>query len=92
MKCKPGEAIHELVIGILQDAIAFDFQSKKDPLDESLRLKFICSMGIKKILKACFSLKEDELTFAPDKIALDIGEVAMVALKETILEYTCMPV
>ena len=43
MKRKPGETIPELASRIRQDAATCDFQSIKDPLDEALRTKFICS-------------------------------------------------
>ena len=44
MKRKPGETIPELASRIRQDAATCDFQSIKDPLDEALRTKFICSV------------------------------------------------
>ena len=44
MKRKPGETITELASRIRQDAATCDFQSIKDPLDEALRTKFICSV------------------------------------------------
>ena len=42
MKRKPGETITELASRIRQDAATCDFI--KDPLDEALRTKFICSV------------------------------------------------
>ena len=44
MKRKPGKTIPELASRIRQDAATCDFQSIKDPLDEALRTKFICSV------------------------------------------------
>ena len=50
MKRKPGETIPELASRI-QDAATCDFQSIKDPLDEALRTKFICSVDNEAVLK-----------------------------------------
>ena len=64
MKRKPGETIPELASRILQDAATCDFQSIKDPLDEALRTKFICSVDNEAVLKTLFKLKDDELKFS----------------------------
>ena len=61
MKRKPGETIPELASRIRQDAATCDFQSIKDPLDEALRTKFICSVDNEAVLKTLFKLKDDEL-------------------------------
>ena len=50
MKRKPGETIPELASRIRQDAATCDFQSIKDPLDEALRTKFICSVDNEAVL------------------------------------------
>ena len=54
MKRKPGETIPEQASRIRQDAATCDFQSIKDPLDEALRTKFICSVDNKAVLKTLF--------------------------------------
>ena len=64
MKRKPGETIPELASRIRQDAATCDFQSIKDPLDEALRSKFICSVDNEAVLKTLFKLKDDELKFS----------------------------
>ena len=64
MKRKPGETIPELASRIRQDAATCDFQSIKDPLDEALRTKFICSVDNEAVLKTLFKLKDDELKFS----------------------------
>ena len=51
---KPGETIQELVARIRQDAVTCDFTSIKDPLDEALRTRFICSVNNEAVLKALF--------------------------------------
>ena len=61
---KPGETIPELASRIRQDAATCDFQSIKDPLDEALRTKFICSVDNEAVLKTLFKLKDDELKFS----------------------------
>ena len=62
MKRKPGETIPELASRIRQDAATCDFH--KDPLDEALRTKFICSVNNEAVLKTLFKLKDDELKFS----------------------------
>ena len=52
MKRKPGETIPELASRIRQDAATCDFQSIKDPLDEVLRTKFICSVDNEAVLSS----------------------------------------
>ena len=42
---KPGETVQELAARIRQDAVTCDFASIKDPLDEALRTRFICSIN-----------------------------------------------
>ena len=48
---------------IRHEAATCDFASIKDPQDEALRTKFICSIGNDAVLKALFKIKNDELTF-----------------------------
>ena len=84
MKRKPGETIPELASRIRQDAATCDFQSIKDPLDEALRTKFICSVDNEAILKTLFKLKDDELKFSNAiRVAQEVEEAAKVA-KETV--------
>ena len=84
MKRKPGETIPELASRIRQDAATCDFQSIKDPLDEALRTKFICSVDNEAVLKTLFKLKDDELKFSNAiRVAQKVEEAAKVA-KETV--------
>ena len=84
MKRKPGETIPELASRIRQDAATCDFQSIKDPLDEALRTKFICSIDNEAVLKTLFKLKDDELKFSNAiRVAQEVEEAAKVA-KETV--------
>ena len=84
MKRKPGETITELASRIRQDAATCDFQSIKDPLDEALRTKFICSVDNEAVLKTLFKLKDDELKFSNAiRVAQEVEEAAKVA-KETV--------
>ena len=80
MKRKPGETVQELVSRIQQDAVTYDFQSFKDPLDEALRTSFICCVENAVVLKALFKLKDDELTLVKAyQVAQETEEVAKVA-------------
>ena len=84
MKRKPGETIPELASRIRQDAATCDFQSIKNPLDEALRTKFICSVDNEAVLKTLFKLKDDELKFSNAiRVAQEVEEAAKVA-KETV--------
>ena len=84
MKRKPGETIPELASRIRQAAATCDFQSIKDPLDEALRTKFICSVDNEAVLKTLFKLKDDELKFSNAiRVAQEVEEAAKVA-KETV--------
>ena len=84
MKRKPDETIPELASRIRQDAATCDFQSIKDPLDEALRTKFICSVDNEAVLKTLFKLKDDELKFSNAiRVAQEVEEAAKVA-KETV--------
>ena len=84
MDRKPGETIQGLVARIRQDAITCDFPSIKDPLDEAMRTRFICSINNEAVLKALFKVKDDELTFARAiEIATETEDAAKVA-KETV--------
>ena len=76
MKRKPGETIPELASRIRQDAATCDFQSIKDPLDEALRTKFICSVDNEAVLK---TLKFSNAI----RVAQEVEEAAKVA-KETV--------
>ena len=88
LKRRPGESIQELAGRIRHDAVTCDFQSIKDPLDEALRTRFICSVDNEAVLKALFKLRDDELTFAKAiQIALETEEAAKVA-KETVYGQT----
>ena len=64
MQRKPGETIQELAARIRHDAVRCDFPSIKDPQDEAMRTRFMCSVNNEAVLKALFKVKYDELTFA----------------------------
>eukprot|EP00795_Rhopilema_esculentum_P006058 gene6057-biopygen7749 len=64
MRRKPGETLQELAARIRQDAATCGFASIKDPQDEALRSRFICSVNNEAVLKALFKVKDDELDFA----------------------------
>ena len=84
LKRKPGETIPELAARIRQDAVTCDFTTIKDPQDEALRTRFICSVNNEAILKAFFRMKDDELTFAKAvAVAQETEDAARVA-KETV--------
>ncbi len=84
MERKPGETIQELAARIRQDAATCDFASIKDPQDEALRTRFICSVNNEAVLKALFKIKDDELDFARAiRIAVETEDAAKVA-KETV--------
>lgn len=83
MKRKPGETVLELAARIRREANTCDFTSIKDPQDEALRTKFICSIQNEAVLKALFKVDGDKLTFAKAiEIASETEEAAKVA-KET---------
>ncbi len=85
MSRKPGESVQELASRIRHDAVTCDFASIKDPLDEAMRTRFICSLSNEAILKSFFKCKDDDLTFARAiQIAQEHEESAKVA-KETAL-------
>ena len=82
MSCKSGETVQELVVRIRQEAVMCDFASVKDPLDEALRTRFVCSINNKAVLKALF--KVNDLTFNKAiEIAMETEYAAKVA-KETV--------
>ena len=84
MQRKPGESLQELAARIRQDAATCDFASIKDPQDEALRQRFICSVNNEAVLKALFKIKDDELNFARAvQVAIETEDAAKVA-KETV--------
>ena len=81
---KRGETIQELAARIRQDAVTCDFPAIKDPLDEAMRTRFICSVDNEAVLKALFRIKDNDLTFAKAiAVAVETEEAAKVA-KETV--------
>ena len=52
MNRKPGETVQELAARIRQQAATCDFAAIKDPQDESMRTKFICSIKNETVIKA----------------------------------------
>ena len=84
MQRKPGETIHELAARIRQDAVTCDFPSIRDPLDEAMRTRFMCSVNNEAVLKALFKVKDSELSFAKAiSTAVETEDAARVA-KETV--------
>lgn len=84
LKRKPGETIQELAARIRQDAVTCDFTNIRDPQDEAMRTRFICSVNNEAVLKALFKVKDDELTFAKAiAVAHETEDAARVA-KETV--------
>ena len=84
MQRKPGESVLELAARIRQAAATCNFTAIKDPLDEALRTRFICSINNEAVLKALFKVKDDELTFSRAvEIAVETKDAAKVA-KETV--------
>ena len=80
MQRKPGETIHELAARIRQDAATCDFTSIRNPQDEALRQRFICSVNNEAVLKALFKMKDEELTFAKAvQTAVETEDAAKVA-------------
>ncbi|GFO03038.1 transposon tf2-6 polyprotein [Plakobranchus ocellatus] len=74
----PSSAIYKL------EAATCDFASIKDPLDEAMRTRFVCSIHNEAIIKALFKIKDDELTFTRAiEIAAEVEEATRVA-KETL--------
>ena len=83
MQRKPGETLQELAARIRQDAATCDFSSIKDPQDEALRQRFMCSLNNEAVLKALFKIKDDELDFTRAvQVAIEHEDAAKVA-KET---------
>ena len=88
MSRKPDESVQELASRIRQDAVTCDFTSIKDPLDEAMRTRFICSLNNEAVLKAFFKFKDKDLTFAKAiQTAQEHEDTAKVA-KETALGTT----
>ena len=84
MSCKPGETVQELAARIRQQAATCNFTAIKDPQDESMRTKFICSIKNEAVIKALFKVKDDELNFARAvEIAAEIEEAAKAAKEAT---------
>ena len=84
MQRKPGELVLELAERIRQAAATYNFTAVKDPLDEALRTRFICSINNEAVLKALFKVEDDELTFPRAvEIAVENEDAAKVA-KETV--------
>ena len=80
MQRKPGESIQELAARIRQDAITCDFSTIKDPQDEAMCTRFICSVNNEAVLKAVFKEQGQELTFAKAiQIAIQTEDAAKVA-------------
>lgn len=84
MQRKPGETVQELAARIRQDAATCDFSAIKDPQDEAMRTRFICSINNEAVLKALFKISDSDLTFSKAiQVAMETEDAAKVA-KETI--------
>ena len=84
MQRKPGESIQELAVRIRHDAVRCDFPSIKDPQDEAMRTRSMCSVNNEAVLKVLFKVKDDELTFAKALIVAQESEEAAKVAKETV--------
>ena len=92
MQRKPGKTLQELAARIRQDAATCDFPSIKDPQDEALHQRFICSVNNEAVLKALFKVKDTDLTFARAvQVAIETEDEARVA-KETVYGSKARPV
>ena len=83
MDRKAGELIQEFVTRIRQEVAACDFSSLKDPLDEAVTTKFMCSVNNEAILKSLLNMKSSDITF---NRAVEIAMEATKAAKETVNE------
>ena len=81
---KPGETIQELAARIRHDAVRCNFPSIKNPQDEAMRTRFMCSVNNEAVLKALFKVKDDDLTFAKALQTAQETEEAEKVAKETI--------
>ena len=81
---KPGETLHELAARTRQDAATCNFTFIKDPQDEALQTRFICSVGNEAVLKALFTISDDQLICQEAvEVAAETEDVVKVA-KETV--------
>jgi len=79
MQRPPGESIQELT-----GRIRSTHTSIADVLDETLRMRFICSVNNEAILKALFKMKADELDYTiAILVAIQTEDPAKV-VKETV--------
>ena len=53
---KPGETVQELASRIRQGAATCDFKSIKDPLDDAMTTRFMCSVSNEAVLKSPWSV------------------------------------
>ena len=84
MHGKPSETLQELTARIHQDTVVCDFASTKDPQNDALRSRFICSTNNKAVITALFKVKDDELDFTRlIEIASDTEDAAKVR-KDTV--------
>jgi hypothetical protein len=76
--------VPELAARIRADAATCEFTNIKDPQDEALRTRFMCSINNEAVLKVLFRMKDEDLTFAKAvAVAQETEEAARVA-KETV--------
>ena len=61
MRRTPGKTLQKRVARIRQDAVTCNFSSLKDPQDEALRSRSICSLKNDALLKALFKVTDDGL-------------------------------
>ena len=82
---KPGESIQELAVESVRSLSRAILRPLiKDPLEEAMRTRFMCSVSNEAVLKALFKFKEEELTFAKAiAVAMETEEAAKLA-KETV--------
>ena len=82
MQCKPGETVPELAARIWQDAVKCDFDAIKDPQNEAMQTRLICSIGKEAVFKAIFKVCDEELTFSKAVKIAKNTEDATKAAKE----------
>ena len=58
VKHKPGETPQELAARLHQQAVTCDFASIKDPQNEALRTKFICSIAFCKAVEVAVETED----------------------------------
>ena len=64
LRRKPGESVQELATRILQDANKCGYETIRNPFDDTLLTRFVCSVDNDRVLKMLFEMNHEELDFA----------------------------